>query len=199
MGNLIPATGLLIKKQDHGNDVAEIFGAAGDLAKRAYMGSEKALSLEFIDAAKAVAPKAASNALQGLKMAKEDMYRDAKGNKVIDTDLTDAMFKGIGFQPNDVAQAQEANRYKQKIKDQLVSKEAEIADKMAQAMFERDQDKRQEASEQLRKWNEDNPDLPIRIKQEQILRRVLAMRQTREQRIMKSAPKEIRATLRSEQ
>jgi transposase len=199
MGNLIPATGLLIKKQDHGNDVAEIFGAAGDLAKRAYAGAEKAVNLDMLGAAKDLSPRAISNALQGADMAKNDMYRDSKGNKVIETDLADAAFKTIGFQPNDVATVQESNRYKQKIKDQLVSKEAEIADKMAQAMFERDQDKRQEANEQLRKWNEDNPDLPIKIKQEQILRRVLSMRQTREQRIMKSAPKEIRAVLRSEQ
>lgn len=198
MGNLIPATGLFIKKQDHGNDVAELFGAAGDLAKRAYAGAEKTIKLDISGAAAEFSPKAISSALKGIDMAKNDMYRDSRGNKVIETDTTDAVFKAIGFQPNDVAQAQEANRYKQKIKDQLTSKEAEIADKIAQAVFERDTEKRQEANDQLRKWNEDNPDLPIRIKQEQILRRVLAMRQTREQRIMKSSPKEIRAALRSE-
>lgn len=45
----------------------------------------------------------------------------------------------------------------------------------------------------LAKWNADNPDTPIKISMPQIVKRVRDMRATREQRIQKATPKELRA------
>jgi hypothetical protein len=39
MGNMIPGTGLLVKKEDHTKDVSEMFGPAADLVQRTYEGA----------------------------------------------------------------------------------------------------------------------------------------------------------------
>jgi hypothetical protein len=54
------------------------------------------------------------------------------------------------------------------------------------------------ARNRLREWNRDNPDSPIKIDAGQIHKRVKAMRATKQERIEKTAPKELRASLRQE-
>lgn len=48
---------------------------------------------------------------------------------------------------------------------------------------------------QLKAWNERNPEMPIRIVPRQIGERVKAMAMSREQRFVKSVPKEMRGML----
>jgi hypothetical protein len=74
--------------------------------------------------------------------------------------------------------------------------EAEIAERWAIGLFEKDADKVQAARDDLARWNADNPDSPISIKFSQILQRVRSMNQTKAERIAKSAPKELRAQVR---
>ena len=47
-------------------------------------------------------------------------------------------------------------------------------------------------------WNSRNPDSPIRINTAQLLKRIKAMREDKLTRIEKTAPKEIRGTVRRE-
>jgi hypothetical protein len=198
MGNLIPGTGLLTKQADHGRDVAELLGPAGRLAEQVLKGGDALVQGELMRAAQAVAPIAAANLLKGYDMASMGMYRDDRGRKVIDTDATDAVMKAIGFQPNDVARVQHASMEVQKMIALNKLREAEIAAKWATGMFEKDWDKVKDAQEELRDWNTANPSSRIVITPQQIGRRLKDMRSSKDERIARTAPAEIRAQVKRE-
>jgi len=201
LGNLIPGTGLLTKKTDHTSDVAELAGPAGDLAKRAFQAGSKAMDGDLIGkdgAVTTIAPLAVRNLSQAADMAEHGMYRDARGRKVVETDQLDALSKAFGFQPNDVKRVQDATREVQQMISLNKVRETEIADQWAKAMFERDKDGVQEARDALKRWNADNPESPIRISMQQINKRLANMRMSKEDRMAKTASKEIRATVRRE-
>lgn len=199
LGNLIPGTGLLTKKQDHTRDVAELAGPAGDLFKRGFEAAGKVLTGDIVGqggAVSSIAPRAAANLFQAADMATTGMYRDGRGKKVIETDGIDAFFKALGFQPNDVKQVQDNTFEIQRMVGLNKLRESEIADKWAAGLFERDESKVQKARDELSRWNEDNPESPIRINPFQIAQRVRAMNMSKSERIAKTAPKELRQQVR---
>jgi hypothetical protein len=198
MGNLIPGTGLFTKKADYNRDLLEILGPVGSLAQQYGTAVGKLAAGEPVAAVQAALPVAAQNVVKAVDMLSMGMYRDTRGRKVIDTDTTDAVFKAIGFQPRDVAQVQEAAFEQTRQISVNKLRETEIADKWARGIFEKDADKVREAREELRQWNEDNPDSPIRVETSQLLRRVKQMRMSREDRVAATAPAEIRAAVRRE-
>jgi hypothetical protein len=126
------------------------------------------------------------------------MYRDYLGRQVVKTDTSDAIVKIIGFQPSAVAEESRRSRAVQEMVTLVRERESEIAHKWAEGMFLKDNGMVREAMDELRSWNERNPDLRIKITPDQIRRRVKEMSLTREQRIAKSAPKEVRSTVRRE-
>ena len=198
LGNLIPGTGLLTKKTDHTSDVTELLGPAADLAKRAATAAGQLVTGQVGEGLTTIAPTAARNMVKAYDMANTGMYRDDKGRKVIDVDGYDALAKAIGFQPNDVARVQEATRQVQTMIGQAKLRETEIADQWAKALFEKDADGVREARDMLARWNENNPTSPIRIGPPQLAKRLRAMNQDKATRIEKTAPREIRATVRRE-
>ncbi|MCY1175008.1 hypothetical protein D9M73_152280 [compost metagenome] len=145
-----------------------------------------------------MSPTAVRNVIQAMDMGNTGMYRDVNGKKVIDTDGYDVLAKAIGFQPNDVARVQDATRQVQNMVGQNKLRESEIAAMWAQGVFEGDQAKVQQARDALKRWNDANPAAPIRIQMPQIIKRVKAMREDKATRIAKTAPKEIRASVRKE-
>ena len=145
-----------------------------------------------------IAPVAARNAAQAVDMANTGMYRDDRGRKVLDTDGYDALIKAIGFQPNDVARVQESTGMVQNLIAQNKLRESEIAEKWAIGIFEGDTDKQAEARAELARWNGNNPTAKIKIEMPQVLKRVRAMRQSKAERLEKTAPKEIRAQVKAE-
>jgi hypothetical protein len=131
-------------------------------------------------------------------MANMGMYRDAKGMKVLDTDAVDAAVKAIGFQPNDVKRAQDANFEAKRMIDLNKINESEIANQWAMGIFEKDTNKVKDARDRLAEWNEANPESPIRINFRQITQRVKEMNRPKAERIAKTAPAEIRNSVRQE-
>lgn len=198
LGNLIPGTGLFTKKTDHTQDVAELFGPAGSFAKQGFTAADKLTQGEVGGAFSALLPVAAQNAVKAADMASTGMYRDQAGRKVIDTDSYDAMVKAIGFQPNDVAKVQQASREVQGLIGLNKMREAEIADKWARGIFEKDAGMVQDARQDLADWNRQNPESPIKVNTAQLMKRLKAMREDKISRIEHTAPKEIRATVRRE-
>lgn len=198
MGNLIPGTGLLQKKLDYGRDVTELFGPAGDFAKRAFQAAGQTVEGKPVDATFSLAPRAVANVRQAVDMASTGMYRDVRGRKVIDTDGYEALTKAIGFQPNDVARVQQATFAQQDRIAQVRLAQGEISDAWAQGIAERDPQKIIEAQEQLREWNRKNPDSPIRIRPQDIQRKARTLMQSKEERIQKTAPAAIRASVREQ-
>lgn len=198
LGNLIPGTGLFQKKTDHTRDVAEIAGPVGDFAKRTFDAAGKAVTGDVAGAATSLAPKAIQNLIQANDMANMGMYRDQTGKKVIDTDAGDALAKAIGFQPTDVKRVQDASQEAVRMIGLNKITETKIADRWAQGVFEKDPEKIQSARDDLADWNADNPESPIRINFKQIATRVHQMNLTKAERVAKTAPKEIRATVRQD-
>lgn len=198
MGNLLPGTGLLTKKTDYGRDVAELAGVGGDFVKRAGQALGQVVDGSPAKAAMALAPTAVRNLVQAVDMGTNDMYRDQRGRKVIDTDMGDAVAKAMGFQPTGVAKVQEATWLQQNLIAQVKMRETEIADQWAIGVFEKDPEKVQAARDALARWNENNPTARIVIKPAQIAKRVQAMNTDKATRIAKTAPQEIREAVRRE-
>jgi N12 class adenine-specific DNA methylase len=196
MGNLIPATGLLQKKADHTSDVLEIGGPAASLAKRFFQASNLAAEGRIVDAGLLASPVAASNIAKAIDMASSGIYKDSAGKKVMDVDGWDAMSKLIGFQPSAVARVQDADRSAQVMVEQVKMREREISQQWAQALADGDRDGATKAREAIAAWNAKNEDTPIKIKLGDVLRRAKNMRMDRATRIEKSAPSEVRGTVR---
>ncbi|MBV5276406.1 PLxRFG domain-containing protein, partial [bacterium] len=120
MGNLIPGTGLAQKKVDHTRDLAELAGPGGDFVKRAFNATEQALTGDVVKAMGTISPVASRNAIKAIDMTGTGMYRDDGGRKVIETTGTEAFLKGIGFQPRNVKEVQDASREVQRSTAQYI-------------------------------------------------------------------------------
>ncbi len=198
VGNLIPGTGLFLKKSDHTRDVTELVGPAGDLVKRGFTAAGQLLDADPLGAAATTLPTAGRNVVQAVDMVKNDAYRDQKGRKVIDTDMIDAAFKALGFQPNSVARVQNAIGEVQQMVDLTKLVQSELAAKMATAIHEKDAEARAEVLKLRDRWNENNPENRITIQMAGVLKRVKEMNMTKAERIAKTAPKAMRAEVRKE-
>jgi hypothetical protein len=198
LGNLIPGTGILTKKSDYSRDTAEIFGPAGSLFKQVAAGAGKLAQGDVAGAAKEVAPVAAQNVIKGVDMAVMGMYRDTKGRKVIDTEPWEAVAKAVGFQPATVKRVQDATGTQQNLIGQNKLRETEIADKWAAGRIEKNPSKVEEAKAELAEWNRKNPQSPISIDASQINRRVQQAMMEKAKRLEKTAPKEIRQSVKRE-
>lgn len=198
LGNLIPGTGLFVKKDDYSRDIVDAVGPAGDLVRRGFTAAGQLLGGDMGKAVETISPVAARNLIKAVDMANMGMYRDDRGRKVIDTEGYEALSKAIGFQPNTVARVQDGVYTSQRMISLNKMTESEIAGDWAQGIFEQDQGKVQAARAALQEWNRKNPESPIRINMAQILKRVRAMRTSKQDRIAATAPKEIRAAVRRE-
>jgi hypothetical protein len=145
-----------------------------------------------------VAPRASANAAKALEMYSTGQYKDDKGRKVIDVDGFEATMKALGFQPTDVARVQEATGLQQQLIAGNKQAEGRFAERWAKAVAESDQDALAKVREDIRSWNEKNPDTRILINRSQIAKRVQALREDKATRIERTAPKEIRSTVRRE-
>lgn len=198
VGNIIPATSLFKRDNTSTTDeVAELVGPAGGLAKKLYEGAKGVMSgddptrmLMYV-----AAPKAIADAYQGVDMLQSGIYRDYRGRKVTDASAMDAAVKAIGFQPNSVATIKRAERLVQQDIALFRNVKQDIAERWARGIFERDTDKVAKAREELRAWNEKNPSMPMAVKNSQIQRRVTEMKKTSGERVASASPKEIRGNV----
>lgn len=142
-----------------------------------------------------MAPTAIQNLAKGLDMFRTGSYRDGRGRKVMATDGTDATMKSIGFQPAEVAR--ESRKVSIGYQQVALAKamQSEITAAMAQGLFENDTDKVAAAQQQLRDWNERNPESRIIVSRPAVVSQLRNMRMTREDRFIKAAPKAMRSTV----
>lgn len=198
MGNLIPSTDLFMPSNQNyrASSALEVLGAGGSFfaeASEAVQGLEQGKSVA--DIAKQFAPIAVKNIFKATDMLNDGFYSDTRGRRVIDTSPMDALFKGIGFQPENVAQSQKYLFNAQRSISRVRQIESSIAALMAQARFDKDQAAYQEAVSMLKEWNNSHPDLPIKITPRQISSRVKQMRMSKEERALKMTPRELRAMI----
>jgi len=198
--NLIPGTALF-KQSDttrRAEEITEVVGPLGGLYKQGIAGFEALAAGQYGGALAAGAPLAVQNVLKGLDMAQSGAYRDVRGSKVIATDNTDAMLKSIGLQPEKVAHRQLVESDVQQSIALVKHTEAQIADRWARGILDKDSDEIAKAVKQLHQWNIDNPQWPIQITPYQIRQRVQTKMQERGARIAKAAPRDVRGEVRRE-
>ncbi|MFB9240984.1 PLxRFG domain-containing protein, partial [Massilia antarctica] len=198
MGNLIPGTGLLTKKDSYTRDLGELTGPAGDMAKRAFTATGKLLGGDLAGAALDITPAAVRNAAKGADMITTGAYRDTRGYNVNDTSHAEAAMKMISFQPNSTADIQEAKGQALNMVGQNRMRSMEIAEHWAQGLAARDMAMVGEARAWRDEWNEKNPATPIKVNMPGVIKRVQAMRQDAVLRMQKSAPAALKQTVRRE-
>jgi methyl-accepting chemotaxis protein len=211
LGNLVPASGLLKRSNENrrAQELAELAGPAGGFLKQLFDAFEAYQAQGLGAAARTMMPRAGANVGQALDMAKTGKYRDNKGKNVIDVSPSEAVTKGFGFQPGRVARA---SREDQAIQERVALQkvfESDIADKITRSRYdaavakspsdEKAADAQlDDAIAALSKWNQSNPEMPIKIKGSDITRRVKQMMLDRRTRVLKSAPVEMRGIIASE-
>lgn len=194
MGNLIPATGLLLRSNtDSARDLSEVAGAAGGMFRQVKEASEKALAGDFAGAAVKASPMAIQNMAKGVEVWTTGQYRDTRGRKVMDADMVDGLMKFIGFQP--AAVAAETDKIRQTQRSEAFAKkvESDIVAKWARGIVDGEPDTVLDAQQELRSWNQKNPGSPIRINRVQVAQRARKMRESRAERFNKTVAPERRA------
>ena len=196
MGNLLPATGMLLKSNtDVSGDVLELAGPVGALLKQYKDAGRKALDGNLTDAALGMLPGAMQNAGKAASMWMHGEARDAKGRRIMATDEIDAVMKLIGFQPAELARENARISEQDKRIKLTRAVESSIADQWAQGLRERDVDMVNEARQQLAEWNASNPESRISINSAQIKRRLKEMQADKADRFARTAPKELRGSV----
>jgi N12 class adenine-specific DNA methylase/predicted RNA methylase len=197
LGNLIPGSAMLKpSEQNKGLDALEFLGPTGGLVRSGSQALESAAKGDAAGAATALLPKAIADLAKAAQMFATGQYKDSRGRLVTDADEMDALVKAIGFQPSHIAA--KTRRVSEVLESVNLHKvvEAGIADRWARAIVEDDDDALESARRDLADWNENNEDAPIRIEANQIRQRVRALRATREERILKTTPREMRGAMR---
>ena len=198
LGNIIPGTGLMNPaKKDKGREVAEVFGVAGGMAMSAMDTTEALAKGDVRRAALSILPGAIRNLIQAQEMASTGEYRDARGRLVQKVSSGDVLAKAIGFQPAEIAAGNRKMREVQSDIDIVKTKQEEVNGKYARAIVDKDQEAMSEVREEIRDWNQKNPDLRIKFNMSAIQQRVKQARLTKEARFIKSAPQQMRQQVRS--
>lgn len=200
MGNLVPATGLL-KKSNTGNtqrQMSELLGAAGGFFNQITDAWGYALKGRYdLAITQGVAPKAFKDLHKAYEMARTGVYDDTKGRRVTDVTPLDAFVKALGFQPKDVADIQRQKGFQMQDIALVKAVKASVSEMWAAGINDRDPAMTANARQILADWNEKNPEAAIKIDKGAIQRRVNQMKLTAQDRIIKTAPKEMRANVKA--
>ena len=194
MGNLLPATDLLLKSNtDTARSLAEIAGPGGAMFTQFRDAARALLSGDIGGAVQKASPVALQNLAKAAKMAETGEYRDQRDRKVTDVDATDVGMKALSFQPARIAR--ESTRMSEARQSEMLAKtvEGEITDKWARAIADGDKEAEKEALKMRDDWNEKNPDQPIVVKRSQAVRKARNMKMDRRDRFIKGVAPERRA------
>jgi len=193
MGNLLPATDLLLKSNtDTARSLAEIAGPGGSMFIQYRDAAKMVLNGDPLDGARKALPLAGQNLTKGIEMAQEGEYRDSLGRRVMETTPLEAGMKALSFQPATVAR--ESARMQESRQSENLAKqvENEIVDKWARAIADRDRDAEKEALKMRDEWNAKNPDMRIVVKRSQAIRKARNLKMDRRERYIKTVAPERR-------
>ena len=190
LGNLIPGTAMLKRSETQkADDLAEVFGPAGGVVGKLVQGK----------VGDALLPKAYKDGRDAVNMWTTEEFRDSKGRLVLDDVTgTEAIVKGVGFNPSRMATAGRVTRENVQDINLVKATKTRILDDWSHALLERHQGKDgwekklREAQKDLKEWNDKNPEMRIRIEKKDIQRRMREIQTMRADRITKTAPKSIR-------
>jgi hypothetical protein len=193
MGNLIPGTGALIPANPNkARDAAEFAGPLGSLVANSAAALERLFRGDYGGAVQSATPVAVRNAIKGLQMAATGEARDDVGRRIMDVNPLEAATKLVGFNPQRLAA--EGRRIREIRYDENIvnARAAEIRETWALGIVRGDPVAIRRAQDMLRQWNEQNPSMRIRVRPQDVLRRVRDMRRSRQERFVRSVPSSLR-------
>lgn len=199
VGNVVPGTRLLDPAQpasQKAREIADVAGVAGGAALNLVDAIRSAAAGDVRGVALSTAPKMVQDMYRAAEMAQTGEYRDLKGSKVADASVGDAIIKGVGFQPIAVADQQERTRMLQRDVDLVKYEQEQFNRRYADAVRDDDQEALAKVREDLQNWNSSNPELPIKLNLGAIRNRIKQAELSKEDRFVKSAPKQMRQRLR---
>lgn len=193
MGNLIPGTGALIPANPNkARDAAELAGPLGSLVANSAAALERLFRGDYGGAVQSATPVAVRNALKGVQMLGTGEARDDAGRRIMDVNPLEAATKIVGFNPQRLAA--EGRRIREIRYDENIvnARAAEIRETWALGIVRDDPVAVRRAQDMLRQWNEQNPSMRIRVRPQDVLRRVRDMRRSRQERFIRSVPSSLR-------
>lgn len=199
VANILPGTRALDPaRTDKWQEVADVFGAPGSLIMNSLKAAQALAEGEVTKAAKLSMPSALANALKAGEMLATGEYRDNSGNKVVDADAGDAVLKAAGFNPVAASKRSQILAEEKPDTDVYNWKKRSFIHDYARATVDRDAGALSDVRAELRAWNEENPELAIKLNQAAIAGAVKQMKMDADQRSINSAPKALRAKLRQD-
>jgi hypothetical protein len=195
LGNMLPGTALLKPSDEQGRNrqIAELFGPLAGIGAQVGDAYDAAASGNMGKMGEALAPTAIKNALAGLDMAEKGQATDYKGRKTVDVGLSDAVIKGVGFNPTVIAENTRKNMPVRQDIALLKNVESDIVEMWARGAAENKPELMDKARKKRDDWNDTNPDTPIQVTGRQIMARAKQMATSRDVRTMKAAPRDVRS------
>jgi N12 class adenine-specific DNA methylase len=193
-GNLIPGSAAFKPSETNKvKEATEVFGPAGGLVDSGAQALEKATKGDLAGAIRTINPKPVRDVISGYQAATSGEFKDRRGRKVVgDVSMAEAISKGIGFNPKRLASGN--RKLGEEYDDVAIQKNREdaIVTKWVNAYVEDDEAGQDKAKAELKTWNKEHPDMPIKITQQQLKSRIKAIRMTKEERFRKATPPEMR-------
>lgn len=198
--NLAPGSAALKKSSvNKGQDIQEFFGPAGSVVKSVGAALEALATGKPGQAALAMAPNAAQNAIRGARMIASGYAEDAGGRRTIPVSPAEGAAKAIGFNPKSVADFGTVKRDISQNQRLIQVKREEFTSAMVDAILSGDNEARKQAMVDMMQWNRDNdPSMRVIVDQAAVLRRVQQARMDGISRFTKTVSKPMRESARQE-
>jgi hypothetical protein len=198
LGNIIPGTGMFKpSEKDKLGQLLKWAGVPGSTAQTVLQAGGKAVSGDGKGAGTDLLPNAVKNAYAGFRMATTGQYDSpVTGKPIMKVSPQDALAKGIGFQPYDVAAYRQTEGDLRQDLGGVTAAKTRILDQWARAQAAGDTDGIKAARAALADWNKKNPDTPITINGGQLSARVRTLKTEAPERLIKAAPKQLRGMVR---
>lgn len=198
--NLAPGSAVLKKSSvNKGQDIQEFFGPAGSVVKSVGAALEALATGKPGQAALAMAPNAAQNAIRGARMIASGYAEDAGGRRTIPVSPAEGAAKAIGFNPKSVADFGTVKRDISQNQRLIQVKREEFTSAMVDAILSGDNEARKQAMVDMMQWNRDNdPSMRVIVDQAAVLRRVQQARMDGISRFTKTVSKPMRESARQE-
>jgi hypothetical protein len=194
LGSILPGTAIA-KPSDSDRQlgsVLEIVGATSGLVRQVEDAAEASAQGNYGKAAVSLMPKAFKDLLTGVDWMSKGYATDAGGRRTVDLTTGEAGAKVIGFNPGPVARkSRETMPVEQDIRLQKVTEAAIVSD-IARSIVDKDKELGDKARKRMAEWNKTNPESRIILTERQIRDRIRQMSATKDQRLLRATPPEMR-------
>jgi hypothetical protein len=188
--NLIPGTSLMNPmRKASASEIMEPLGPIGGVIANAMKSAKSAAAGDARGAVLPMLPKAVADVVKGAEMMATGEAKDQQGRLIAKATPADAVAKMIGFNPADFAERSRAMRELRTDQEAVQYMQDLYNGMMARSMVERKAELRDEATQLLREWNREYPELRIKSDMATIMRRAKAMQATQTERFIKATPK----------